>query len=98
MKTKVKIAKNPFASGAMRHAFQAFDLKYDEQYVVKRPIKISEQSYNLEVMEKDLESLVFCRLIVEELNERLISKVNSQYLLDFVQSFIYQIIMKDDED
>jgi hypothetical protein len=46
-------------------------------------------------MKKDLESLIFCKLIVEELNERLISKVDSKYLLDFVQSFIYQITSKD---
>ena len=81
---KVKISNTAFAEGAMRYAFQAYDRTYKESYVVKLPKKISEKSYKLKVMKQDLESIFICKLIVDELNERLISKIDSKYLVEFV--------------
>ena len=88
---KLTISSTAFAEGAMRYAFLAFDKTYGEGYVVKLPKKISAKTYNLEEMKQDLESIFICKLIVDELNERLISKIDSKYLVEFVQAFIYEI-------
>jgi Alpha-kinase family len=43
-------------------------------------------------MKKDIESLAICKLISEQFNDRLISKGKDlSKLLDFVQSFIYDV-------
>jgi hypothetical protein len=63
--------------------------------VVKLPKKISAKTYNLQEMSHDLESIFICKLIVDELNERLITKIDSKYLVEFVQAFIYEITTED---
>jgi hypothetical protein len=70
---KIRIADKAFAEGAMRYAFQCFDKTYNTKYIAKLPKKISPSSYKLEVMKQDLESIFICKLIVDDLNERLIS-------------------------
>ncbi len=42
-------------------------------------------------MQQDLESLYICKLIVDELNERLVSTLEKSELIEFVQAFIYEI-------
>ena len=75
----------------MRYAFMAEDQTYSETYVTKLPMKISPKSYTLDHMRQDLESLYICKLIVEELNERLVSTLEASQLVEFVQAFIYEI-------
>ena len=79
----------------MRYAFQCYDKTYKEKYIAKLPKKISPSSYKLDVMRQDLESIFICKLIVDDLNERLISQINSRYLVEFVQAFIYEITNED---
>jgi hypothetical protein len=75
----------------MRYAFQAFDLTYNETYAVKLPKNINEEHYSLQAMSADLESIIICKLIVDEMNDRMINVINSKYLVEFVQAFIYEI-------
>ena len=87
----MKIDKEHFAEGAMRYAYHAHDFTYNQDYVTKLPKKITPKSYKLDVMQQDLESLYICKLIVEELNERLVSNLEESELIEFVQAFIYEI-------
>ena len=43
-------------------------------------------------MKNDTEALFVCSHIVNEFNEKLITLVNSKYLVEFVHSFIYEIL------
>ncbi len=76
----------------MRYAFHAFDLTYYEMYAVKLPKVLNEETYTLKAMSNDLESIVICKMIVDEMNDRLISVVDTKYLVEFVQAFIYEIL------
>lgn len=88
----IKIADHPFAEGAMRQAFICQDEDLDEKYVVKVPMDRNPKTYNLESMKNDIEAMFICTHIVNEFNEKLIVLVDSSYLVEFVQSFIYQIL------
>ena len=63
--------------------------------MVKVPKDINPKTYNLEEMKKDIEAMFICSHIVNEFNERLISLVDSRYMVEFVHSFIYEILDKD---
>lgn len=43
-------------------------------------------------MKNDIEAMFVCSHIVNEFNERIISKVDSKYLVEFVHSFVYEIL------
>ena len=74
--TSVKLAKSPFAEGAMRYAFYMDDLELEDahQMVAKLPKDINPKTYNLNTMSKDIEAMVVCQHIVNEFNERIIGK------------------------
>ena len=90
--SKINIAVDPFAEGAMRYAFLMDDKILSEKYVVKVPKDINPATYHPEEMKKDIEAMFICSHIVNELNNRLISLVDSRYMIEFVHSFIYEIL------
>jgi hypothetical protein len=48
---------------------------------VKLPKKYKDaKTYNIECIKQDLESIFICKLIVDDLNERLISSIDSRNL------------------
>lgn len=90
--SKIIICNDPFAEGAMRYAFLMRDFDLKEQYVVKVPKDVNPKTYNPEEMKNDIEAMFICSHVVNEFNERLISLVDSRYLVEFVHSFIYEIL------
>jgi len=76
----------------MRYAFLMKDNDLNEKYVVKVPKDIRSKSYHPEEMKNDIEAMFICTHIANEFNERLISLVDSKYLVEFVHSFIYEIL------
>jgi len=90
MKTKVSLAKKPFAQGAMRYAFYLHDNIDDQDQVAKLPKKISEKTYNLETMKKEIETTIICSYIVNDFNDRIIAYQDVKLLTDFVNAFIYE--------
>ena len=90
--SEIMIANYPFSEGAMRYAFLMKDMDLLEQYVVKVPKNTNLATYNLETMKNDIEAMFICSHIVAEFNERLISFVDSRYLVEFVHSFLYEIL------
>ena len=90
--SKIRIAPAPFAEGAMRYAFQMQDCDLSEKYVVKVPKNLNPKSYNLEEMKSDIEAMFVCSHVVNEFNEKLIATIDSRYLVEFVHSFIYEIL------
>lgn len=90
--SNIQIANLPFSEGAMRYAFLMKDMELNEQYVVKVPKDMNPATYNLETMKSDIEAMFICSHIVAEFNERLISFVDSRYLVEFVHSFLYEIL------
>ena len=92
--SKITIAKSPFSKGAMRYAFLMRDCDLNENYVVKIPMDINPKTYNLEEMKNDIEAQFICSHIVNEFNERMISSIDSKYLVEFVHSFLYEILDK----
>ncbi len=76
----------------MRYAFLMKDIDLQEEYVVKVPKNINPATYNLETMKNDIEAMFICSHVVSEFNERLISFVDSKYLVEFVHSFLYEIL------
>jgi len=93
--SKVKIAKDPFSEGAMRYAFMMEDRDLKKQYVVKVPKDINPKTYHPLEMKNDTEAIFVCSHIVNEFNEKLVTLINSKYLVEFVHSFIYEILDKD---
>ena len=90
--TSVWINKEPFSSGAMRYAFYMKDIDLNQKMVAKIP-KILDESYTMEVMMKDIESLFICNHIVNEFNDRVVSLLpDPDMLISFVHCFIYEII------
>jgi len=61
-------------------------------YVGKVPKDMHPKTYNLDSMKSDIEAMFICSHIVKEFNERLISSIDSKYLVEFVHSFIYEIL------
>ena len=92
--SKIEIAKDPFAEGAMRYAFMMEDKDLNKQYVVKVPKDINPKSYHPLEMKNDTEAIFVCSHIVNEFNEKLVTLINSKYLVEFVHSFIYEILDK----
>jgi vacuole morphology and inheritance protein 14 len=60
--------------------------------VVKVPKDVRAKNYNLEEMKNDIEAMFICTHVVNEFNERLISFVDSKYLVEFVHSFLYEVL------
>ena len=58
-------------------------------------MKISEKSYNLDVMKNDIEAMFICTHIVNEFNDRIILLSDQTLLIEFVHSFIYEITSND---
>ena len=90
--SNVRISKDPFAEGAMRYAFYMEDLDTHNEYVAKLPKEIKPSTYNLEEMKNDIEAMFVCTHIVNEFNEKLITMVDSSHLVEFVHSFIFEIL------
>ena len=76
----------------MRYAFLMEDEDLHEKYVVKVPKNIHPKTYHPEEMKNDIEAMFICTHIVNEFNEKLISLVDSRYLVEFVHTFIYEIL------
>lgn len=76
----------------MRYAFLMKDCELNENYVAKVPKDLNPKTYNLEVMKNDIEAMFICSHIVNSFNERMISTIDSRYLVEFVHSFIYEIL------
>jgi len=75
----------------MRYAFYMKDLELSQKMVAKLP-KVIDDSYNMETMMKDIESIFICQHIVNDFNDRIISIVpDTRLLLNFVHSFILEI-------
>lgn len=90
--TFVWIESKPFAAGAMRFAFYMKDTELHQKLVAKIP-KVLDESYNMEVMMKDIESLFICNHIVNEFNDRVVSLLpDPDMLISFVHCFIYEIM------
>ena len=90
MQTEIAINLKPFAEGGMRYAFFAFEQKLGQKLVAKLPKELDESEYNLETMSKDLETMYICQHIVNEFNNKISQHLfHSEYLLNFVHTFIY---------
>lgn len=70
----------------MRYAFLAEDLNLNENCVVKVPKDINPITYNIVEMKNDMEAMFICTLIVNEFNEKIISLVDSKYMVEFVHT------------
>ena len=66
------------------------DLK--KRYVVKVPKDVNPITYNPEEMKYDIEAMFICKHIVNEFNDKMICLVDSRYMVEFVHSFIYDIL------
>mmetsp|Transcript_42583 Transcript_42583/g.31173 ORF Transcript_42583/g.31173 Transcript_42583/m.31173 type:complete len:97 (+) Transcript_42583:574-864(+) len=62
--------------------------------VAKLPNKLEAVHYNLEAMSKDIEAMFICNHIVSEFNDRIINIGDVELLIEFVHSFIYELIQK----
>ena len=60
--------------------------------MVKVPKDINPRTYNIDTMKNDVEAMFICSHVVSEFNERLISTIDSKYLVEFVHSFIYEML------
>jgi hypothetical protein len=76
----------------MRYAFLMQDQELNEKYVVKVPKDINPATYHPEEMKNDIEAMFICTHIVNEFNDKMISLVSSRYMIEFVHSFIYEIL------
>ncbi len=92
IRSYITIAEDPFAEGAMRYAFMMFDQDLKKNYVVKVPKDVNPITYNPEDMKFDIEAMFICKHIVNEFNDKMICVVESRYLVEFVHSFIYEIL------
>jgi Alpha-kinase family len=63
-----------------------------EKYVVKLPKDVNPKTYNPMVMKNDIEAMFICTHIVNEFNDYMISLVDSRQMVEFVHSFIYEIL------
>ena len=91
--SEVKIADTPFSEGAMRYAFYMKDLSLDQNLVGKINKTTKVEDYTLDNLSKDLLSQVVCKRIAFDFNERIINLVsNTNMLLTFVDTFIYEMI------
>ena len=90
--TKISIAFEAFSEGAMRYAHYMRDIDMEENMVAKLPKKIVNANYNPENMMKDIESMIISQHIVNEFNDKIISKLgDTETLFSFVGSYIYEI-------
>ena len=76
----------------MRYAFYMYDMFTMEDYVVKLPKNLKPSSYNLDVMKNDMEAMFICNHIVSDFNEQLIKYYDVKFLIEFVHSFIVEIL------
>jgi hypothetical protein len=60
--------------------------------VAKLPKDLNPKYYNLDVMKNDIEAMFICTHIVNEFNERIISLGDNQLLVEFVHSYIYELV------
>jgi hypothetical protein len=88
----VRVAKHPFAEGAMRYAFYMTERGVNgvAELVAKLPKNLNPKYYNLDTMKKDIEAMIICSHIVDDFNERIIGISDSKLLTEFVNSYIYE--------
>jgi hypothetical protein len=65
--------------------------------VAKLPKDVNPKHYNLDVMKNDIEAMFICTHIVNEFNERIISLGDNQLLVEFVHSYIYELVKINDK-
>lgn len=84
----------------MRYAFLMKDITCDQELVAKLPKSTNPKSYKLEVMKNDIEAMFICSHIVNEFNEHIINFGDTKLLVEFVHSFIYELLenQKDKND
>ena len=93
IQTEVVIDDTPFAEGAMRYAFYMKDLMLDQNLVGKLDKKIKLKEQSLAHYSKDILSIVICRHIAYDFNDRVINIVpDTRLLINFVHSYIYEMI------
>jgi len=94
IETKVWICPKPFSQGSMRYAFYMKDVYLNEKLVGKIP-KILDDNYNISCMKRDVESMIIFGHLVNEFNERMIWKFQSedQTLLNVAHAYIYEILV-----
>jgi len=77
----------------MRYAFYMEDIECDnQQMVAKLPKNLNPKHYNLDVMKNDIETMFICSHIVNDFNERIINYGDTKLLVEFVHSFIYELL------
>ncbi len=75
----------------MRYAFYARDDLLNQKLVAKLP-KWMDETYTIDHMKKDLESIFICQHVVNEFNDKIIHVVpDTRLLLNFVHCFLYEI-------
>ena len=86
------ISFEAFSEGAMRYAHYMRDINMQENIVAKIPRTIEEKEYNPESMMKDIESMIISQHIVNDFNDKIISKLgDTETLFSFVSSYVYEI-------
>jgi hypothetical protein len=65
--------------------------------VAKLPKDVNPKHYNLDMMKNDIEAMFICTHIVNEFNERIISLGDNQLLVEFVHSYIYELVKINDK-
>eukprot|EP00340_Litonotus_pictus_P000201 CAMPEP_0170526782 /NCGR_PEP_ID=MMETSP0209-20121228/12182_1 /TAXON_ID=665100 ORGANISM="Litonotus pictus, Strain P1" /NCGR_SAMPLE_ID=MMETSP0209 /ASSEMBLY_ACC=CAM_ASM_000301 /LENGTH=594 /DNA_ID=CAMNT_0010816815 /DNA_START=1 /DNA_END=1785 /DNA_ORIENTATION=+ len=93
IRTEVSIKDQPFAEGAMRYAFYMKDLMLQQNLVGKLDKKMRVKENTLSHYSKDILSIVFCRHIAYDFNDRVINIVpDTRLLINFVHAYIYEMI------
>jgi hypothetical protein len=80
----------------MRYAFYMKDITCNQELVAKLPKSINPKHYNLDVMKKDIEAMFICSNIVNEFNDYIINYGDANLIIEFVHSFIYELLSNDD--
>ena len=57
---------------------------------MKIPKKISDKTFNLDYMKKEIETMIMCSCIVNNFNDRIMLDSDNKLLTEFVSAFIYE--------
>jgi|JI61114BRNA_FD_contig_71_1253803_length_2662_multi_2_in_0_out_0_1 hypothetical protein len=90
IKSRVQLARLPFAEGGMRYAFYAYDLELEQKLVVKEN---KSHKYNtIDQMSRDLELVYICQHLVNTFNSSVVEYIpDSRLLLTFVHTFLVEV-------
>ena len=94
VETKCLIDDIPFSEGALRYAYYLYDKEVEMNFVAKLDKIITGDRNNLKGYSRELESIAICQHISNEFDERivnLIPKDQTNILLNYIHSYIYEI-------